>query len=62
VPHPRTAVLVVAALALPALAWQTKLSANDGLMEYLRHTGSAIFAVPPGVRKGGYVGEGLLFT
>jgi deferrochelatase/peroxidase EfeB len=38
---------------------QTKLSAQDGLMEYLRHTGSAIFAIPPGVRKGGYVGEGL---
>jgi deferrochelatase/peroxidase EfeB len=38
---------------------QTRLSSQDGLMEYLRHTGSAIFAVPPGVRRGGYVGEGL---
>jgi deferrochelatase/peroxidase EfeB len=38
---------------------QTRLAGQDGLMEYLRHTGSAIFAVPPGVRKGGYVGEAL---
>jgi deferrochelatase/peroxidase EfeB len=38
---------------------QTKLSRDDGLMEYLRHTGSALFAVPPGVRKGGFVGESL---
>jgi deferrochelatase/peroxidase EfeB len=38
---------------------QTKLSRDDGLMEYLSHTGSALFAVPPGVREGGYVGEPL---
>jgi deferrochelatase/peroxidase EfeB len=38
---------------------QTKLSRHDGLMEYLTHTGSALFAVPPGVRPGGFVGEGL---
>ena len=38
---------------------QTKLSRDDGLMEYLRHTGSALFAVPPGVRKGGFVGDTL---
>ncbi len=30
---------------------QTKLSAQDGLMEYLQHTGSGLFAVPPGVRS-----------
>ena len=40
---------------------QNTLSRDDGLMEYLTHTGSALFAVPPGVRKGGYVGE-TLFT
>jgi deferrochelatase/peroxidase EfeB len=39
---------------------QTRLSRDDGLHEYLRHTGSALFAVPPGVRPGGYVGESLL--
>jgi deferrochelatase/peroxidase EfeB len=38
---------------------QTKLSQQDGLMEYLQHTGSALFAVPPGVRRGGFVGETL---
>lgn len=39
---------------------QTRLSSQDGLMEYLQHTGSGLFAVPPGVRtRGGYVGEGL---
>jgi deferrochelatase/peroxidase EfeB len=38
---------------------QTKLSRDDGLMEYLEHTGSALFAVPPGVRKGGYLGDAL---
>jgi deferrochelatase/peroxidase EfeB len=38
---------------------QTKLSRQDGLMEYLQHRGSALFAVPPGVREGGFVGDGL---
>ncbi len=38
---------------------QTKLSRDDGLMEYLEHTGSALFAVPPGVREGGYLGDAL---
>jgi deferrochelatase/peroxidase EfeB len=38
---------------------QTRLSRDDGLMEYLQHTGSALFAVPPGVREGGYLGETL---
>jgi deferrochelatase/peroxidase EfeB len=40
---------------------QTKLSADDGLMEYLVHTGSGLFAVPPGVPRGGFVGE-LVFS
>ena len=34
---------------------------DDGLMEYLQHTGSGLFAVPRGVRPGGYVGD-TLFT
>jgi deferrochelatase/peroxidase EfeB len=38
---------------------QTALSAKDAMMEYLQHTGSAHFAVPPGVREGGYWGDGL---
>jgi len=39
---------------------QTRLSNNDGLMEYLQHTGSGLFAVPPGVRAGQYIGHELL--
>lgn len=38
---------------------QTRLSASDGLMEYLQHTGSGLFAVPPGIRPGEYVGQAL---
>ncbi len=41
---------------------QTRLSQQDGLMEYLQHTGSGLFAVPPGtdsVNRGGWVGESL---
>jgi deferrochelatase/peroxidase EfeB len=33
--------------------------ATDVLNEYIRHIGSAIFAVPPGVAPGGFVGETL---
>jgi deferrochelatase/peroxidase EfeB len=39
---------------------QTRLAENDALNEYIRHTGSALFAVPPGVGAGGFVGETLL--
>lgn len=38
---------------------QTRLSRDDGLMEYLRHTGSGLFAVPPGAGRSGFVGQGL---
>ena len=31
----------------------------DALNEYIEHTSSAVFAVPPGVRRGGFLGEGL---
>jgi deferrochelatase/peroxidase EfeB len=37
---------------------QTSLAA-DGLNEYLKHVGSAIFAVPAGVRTGEFVGQAL---
>jgi deferrochelatase/peroxidase EfeB len=36
------------------------LGSSDALNEYIKHTGSAIFAIPPGARRGGYVGETLL--
>jgi deferrochelatase/peroxidase EfeB len=38
---------------------QRRLGANDALNEYISHTGSAVFALPPGAREGGYVGKGL---
>jgi deferrochelatase/peroxidase EfeB len=41
------------------VALQRRLGVNDALNEYIRHTGSGLFAIPPGVRPGGYVGEGL---
>jgi deferrochelatase/peroxidase EfeB len=39
---------------------QTRLSRDDTMMEYLQHTGSGLWAVPPGAREpGDYVGSGL---
>jgi deferrochelatase/peroxidase EfeB len=39
---------------------QRRLGSSDALNEYIKHVGSAVFAVPPGARPGGYVGETLL--
>ncbi len=41
-------------------AIQRRLGRNDALNEYIRHVGSAVFAIPPGAEPGGYVGEPLL--
>ncbi len=38
---------------------QTRLSRDDGLMEYLQHTGSGIWAVPPGLSEGEWLGQSL---
>ncbi|MET3174783.1 UNVERIFIED_ORG: deferrochelatase/peroxidase EfeB [Arthrobacter sp. UYCu721] len=39
---------------------QLAMSKQDTLaLEYLKHTGSALAAVPPGIQPGGFVGEGL---
>ena len=39
---------------------QMAMAKQDTLaLEYLKHTGSALAAVPPGVQPGGYIGEGL---
>ncbi len=38
---------------------QNAMAKNDVLMEYLKFTSSAIFAVPPGVAEGEYVGQAL---
>ncbi len=42
------------------VALQSKLGSMDALNEYISHVGSAVFAVPPGAKRGGYVGETLL--
>lgn len=42
------------------VAIQRRLGKSDALNEYIKHVGSAVFAVPPGARQGGYVGETLL--
>jgi len=42
------------------VAIQRRLGSNDKLNEYIKHVGSAVFAVPPGARQGGFVGETLL--
>jgi deferrochelatase/peroxidase EfeB len=39
---------------------QRRLGSKDALNEYIKHVGSAVFAVPPGAPRGGYVGETLL--
>ncbi len=36
-----------------------KMSKIDALNQFTTHVGSAIFACPPGVEKGGYIGQGL---
>ncbi len=38
---------------------QTAMAKSDALMEYLKFTSSAIFAVPPGIGPGEYVGQAL---
>jgi deferrochelatase/peroxidase EfeB len=42
------------------VAIQRRLGSMDALNEYIKHVGSALFAVPPGAEPGGYVGERLL--
>jgi deferrochelatase/peroxidase EfeB len=42
------------------VAIQRRLGSFDALNEYIKHVGSALFAVPPGASPGGYVGESLL--
>ncbi|KQW53891.1 peroxidase [Nocardioides sp. Root1257] len=38
---------------------QNTMAKSDALMEYLKVTGSALFAVPPGIGPGEYVGQSL---
>ena len=39
---------------------QRELAAKDAMMDYIQHTGSAMFACPPGLREGEYWGQRLL--
>jgi deferrochelatase/peroxidase EfeB len=41
---------------------QRRLASSDGLNDYIEHTSSAVFAIPPGVRPGGFIGEGIFRT
>ena len=38
---------------------QMKLGMGDGLSEYVHHTGSALFAIPPGIAQGEHLGHAL---
>ena len=38
---------------------QNRMARSDAMMEYLKVTGSALFAVPPGIGPGEYVGQSL---
>jgi deferrochelatase/peroxidase EfeB len=38
---------------------QRRLASGDALSRLMTHVGSAVFAIPPGARPGGFVGEGL---
>jgi deferrochelatase/peroxidase EfeB len=38
---------------------QLSLAGHDAMNEYIRHVGSAIFAVPPGATNGSYIGSTL---
>jgi deferrochelatase/peroxidase EfeB len=38
---------------------QRKLGASDRLNEYIKHVGSGLFAVPPGVQPGGFWAQDL---
>jgi deferrochelatase/peroxidase EfeB len=40
-------------------AIQTRLGTQDALNEYIVHTSGGLFAVPPGIRPGGYLAEDL---
>ncbi len=42
------------------IAAQQRLAEQDRLNQFIQHTGSAIFAILPGFRKGGYIGDTLV--
>jgi deferrochelatase/peroxidase EfeB len=36
------------------------MSKIDALNQYTTHTGGGLFAIPPGIREGGFIGEAML--
>jgi deferrochelatase/peroxidase EfeB len=38
---------------------QRRLAEEDRLSEFVQHVGSAVFAIPPGARPGGFIADGL---
>jgi deferrochelatase/peroxidase EfeB len=42
------------------ISLQQQLSASDALNEYIRHTGSAMFACPGGIQAGDFIGSALV--
>ena len=38
---------------------QRKLAEADALSAFTRHVGSAVFAIPPGARPGGFIADAL---
>jgi deferrochelatase/peroxidase EfeB len=41
------------------VAVQERLGGNDALNEYIKHVGSGVWAIPPGIRPGGSLAEAL---
>ncbi|HET6509453.1 MAG TPA: iron uptake transporter deferrochelatase/peroxidase subunit [Baekduia sp.] len=42
------------------VALQNRLGAHDSLNEYIKHVGSGLWAIPGGIKPGGYAGQSLL--
>lgn len=42
------------------VALQHRLAARDALNRFIEHTGSAIFAIPPGAPRGGWLGPATI--
>lgn len=61
--EPDVGLVFVAAVADPTTQFvpvQRRLDESDALNRWTTAVGSAVFAVPPGFRRGGYLAEGLL--
>lgn len=49
-----------ASIANQFIPVQRTLDELDALNEWTTAIGSAVFAIPPGIQQGGWIGEGLL--